>query len=310
MPKFSVERSIEISKTPEEVYESVVDFGTWTKWSPWLCMEPDATVTVTPDRSSVGSVYAWDGDVVGAGEIEHQTLDPNRHIEEEIRFSKPFASKSKVEFEFVAVPNGTRLTWRMSGSLPWFLFWMTSQMESFIGMDYERGLKMFKEWIETGDVLSTTTVHGIASVGPLQVAGVRKQCHRDEIGSAMTGAFEEATRLLAQHVSSPCGEMVSVYHCFDIKKQTFDFTSGVVLPEMLDTLPPSLSRWSLPACDALHVTHIGSYEHLGNAWSAVHAHARAKKRKPSKLGSYEVYKNNPQDTDPSELRTEIYLPLR
>ena len=41
-------------------------------------------------------------------------------------------------------------------SAAFFLFWMRRQMELFIGMDYERGLKMLKEWIETGQILSTT----------------------------------------------------------------------------------------------------------------------------------------------------------
>ena len=64
------------------------DFGTWTSWSPWLCAEPDAKVTVTQDSSSVGSIYAWEGEVVGIGEIEHRHLEPGRLIEEEIRFVK------------------------------------------------------------------------------------------------------------------------------------------------------------------------------------------------------------------------------
>ena len=35
----------------------------------------------------------------------------------------------------------------MRGALPWFLFWMRPAMETFIGMDYERGLKMLKDWL-------------------------------------------------------------------------------------------------------------------------------------------------------------------
>ena len=47
MPRFHVQRSIQINASPEEVFNTVADFGTWTKWSPWLCSEPDAKVTVT-----------------------------------------------------------------------------------------------------------------------------------------------------------------------------------------------------------------------------------------------------------------------
>ena len=37
---------------------------------------------------------------------------------------------------------------------------MKPQMETFIGMDYERGLKMLKEWIETDKIESMTRVRG------------------------------------------------------------------------------------------------------------------------------------------------------
>ena len=31
---------------------------------------------------------------------------------------------------------------------------------------------------------------------------------------------------------------------------------------------------------------------------------------PFKVGTFEIYKNNPNDTAPAELRTEIFLPLK
>ena len=189
MSRFHVCRSIHIKAAPEKVFDTISDFSTWTTWSPWLCAEPDAQVTVSEDPSSVGSLYAWTGAVVGAGEIEHRQLQPGRLIEDEIRFIKPFRSTSQVTFEMEPADEGTKLTWHMRGSLPWFLFWMRSQMEVFIGMDYERGLKMLKELTETGQILSQTTIHGVESVGPLRVAGIRKVCSVNEIGPAMEERF-------------------------------------------------------------------------------------------------------------------------
>ena len=149
MVDFQVQRSIHIDVPPRQVFERVVDFRTWTTWSPWLCAEPDARVDVTEDSSSVGSIYSWKGKVVGEGEIEQRQLQPGRLIEDEIRFAKPFRTRSQVSFGMEAAGGGTTVTWRMRGSLPWFLFWLRSQMEAVIGMDYDRGLKMLKEWIET-----------------------------------------------------------------------------------------------------------------------------------------------------------------
>ena len=192
MPRHDVRHSTELHASSERVFEAVSDFGTWTTWSPWLYTEPDAEVTVCENSSSAGSVYAWKGQIVGQGEIEHRRLDPGRLIEDEIRFIKLFKSRSNVMFELEPVGDSTRITWVMQGSLPWFLFWMPSSMEAFIGMDYQRGLRMLKEWLETGQILSETKIRGVESVGPLQMAGVRHTCALKDIGAAMQSAMTEA----------------------------------------------------------------------------------------------------------------------
>ncbi|MBI1313593.1 transcriptional regulator [bacterium] len=311
MPRYEVQRSITISATPQQVFNTAADYSTWTSWSPWLCAEPDARVTVTDDANSVGSIYAWQGDLVGEGEIEHRDLQSGRLIEDEIRFFKPFRSKSKVSFEFEPADGGTKVTWKMQGSLPWFLFFLTSMMKSFIAMDYDRGLKMLKEFIETGDVLSTTTIVGVEPVGPLQMAGVRRSCTLAEIGPAMTSAFGEAKEKFCQlGLPADGGGAISVYLDWDLKTQTFDFISGFLLPESFTGSVGGLTRWSTPQVSAFRVDHTGRYDHVGNAWSAAHQVARCRKHKIRKSGTFEIYRNDPDQTVPADLKTEVYLPLK
>ena len=67
----------------------------------------------------------------------------------------------------------------------------------------------------------------------------------------------------------------------------------------------------IKAGDVLKVTHTGSYDHLGNAFSAAMAYSRSKKIKTKKLPlAYEFYLNDPEETAPSELITEVLLPLK
>lgn len=309
MPGFQISRAIQIDASPETVFQKVIDFNAWTKWSPWLCADSQAQVQVSGDGTSVGSIYSWKGDIVGEGEIEHQKLQSPRLVEDELRFVKPFRSTSKVTFELAAVGDATRVTWNMLGSLPWFMFWMRPMMETLVGMDYDRGLKMLKEWIETGQILSKTEIHGVESVGPLRMAGVRATCPISDIGSSMKSAFAEATKTLQQHQLPTDGLPISVYHKLDFKKRTFDYTSGFVLPATAPEVA-DVSTWSLPAVKALRVEHVGDYHHLGNAWSAANQYARYKKLKQGRCGTYEIYRNDPSTTPAAELRTDIYLPLR
>ncbi len=310
MPRYHVQRSIEINLDSATVFDTIADYGTWTKLSPWLCAEPTANVTISSDGQSIGSVYAWQGEVVGHGEIEHKQLEPGRRIDDEIRFLKPFKSVSQVLFEIEPTTNGSKVTWHMIGSLPWFMFWMTSMMEAWIGMDYERGLKILKELLETGTILSETNVRGIQSVGPMRMAGVRASAHMSNVGPSMHAAVESATKLMQQNNLPTDGQMISVCHHLDMKKQILDFTSGFVIPAATGSLPSGLSEWSLPETKAFCVEHVGSYQNLGNAWSAANQHTRYKKLKQSKAGAFELYINNPENTAVEDLRTEIYLPLK
>lgn len=309
MPSYLVERSIFIDAPPEKVFEVVSDFGTWTAWSPWLIAEPDAKVTVSDDRASVGSTYAWEGEVTGAGGMTHQELTSPSRIVSEIRFLKPFKSVAEVGFDLTAEGSGTKITWSMNGSMPWFLFWMIPSLKSFIGMDYVRGLKMLKEWIETGRVLSDNNIVGPTSVGPVRMAGVRQTCEMKDIGPVMNQAIEQAKQQLEAAGLCPEGRVMAVYHGFDVKRLTFDFTAGYMIDQ--DVTPPStMSVWAMPESQAFQVTHTGRYEHMGNPWSIAHQHIRYRKLKQQKIGTFEIYHNCPDDVPEEELLTDIYLPLR
>mgnify|MGYP005673999543 FL=1 len=61
---------------------------------------------------------------------------------------------------------------------------------------------------------------------------------------------------------------------------------------------------------ALCLEHHGNYEHLGNAWSSAHQIARYRKYKQAKVGTFEIYRNDPEQTPPAEIHTDVYMPLR
>lgn len=310
MPSFHIERSIEIDAPSETVYNTIVNYETWTKWSPWLCAEPDATVTVSENPNSIGSIYSWEGKIVGAGEIEHLKLQPGRRIDDEIRFVKPFKSKSNVAFHLQPSGQGTKLSWIMDGSLPWFMFWMKSMIQTFIGMDYERGLKMIKEYVETGKVNSQTKVLGKQQIGPLHIAGLRRTCALKEIGPSMQAAIGELGPIWKKQNLPNGGDLLSVYHQFNLKTQTCDYTIGWLLPSEDITTEAPLTSWSCPLTTALSVEHLGDYHHLGNGWSAANQYLRYQKLKQSRISPFEIYTNNPHETPPEQWCTKIFLPLK
>lgn len=310
MPGYQIARTVEIAASPQRVFDFVADYATWTTWSPWLIADPAAKVTVSSPANQTGSTYAWDGSVTGQGELHHRRLVPGKLVEDELRFIKPFKSICSTSFELQPTSQGTRVTWNMQGKMPWFMFWMIPMLKTFVGMDYQRGLAMIKDQIETGSIPSRVDVLKAQPIGPLRVAGIADSAPVDQVGQRMDQTFEQARRQFAAAGLRP-GTPISVYTKFQVGKGIFEYLSGFELSAE-QSLPPGtgLKLWEMPAVQAFQVRHTGSYHHLGNGWSVANQLVRHAKLKQRRCGTFEIYRNSPGEVPDSELVTDIYLPLK
>ena len=309
MPAYHVERSITIDAPESKVRSAVEDYAEWPKWSPWLYMEPSATVNVHGTAGQIGHGYDWSGELVGAGSMETVEIEPNR-IRMDLEFLKPFKSRAKVEMEIRPVTEEqTEVTWHMFGKLPIFLFFMTGMMKAMIGMDYKRGLKMLKDYVEKGSINSSTEVVGIVDFEATDFVGVEDQCPMDQLGESMGITIPAAHCLATENGMEICGAPAAVYNHMDMKAESCKYTA--IIPVTSTKRIDGGVAGSIPTCKALKVIHKGSYEHLGNSWSTAMAHQRHDKLKPSRVQKpFEVYVNDPGENPEEELLTEIYIPIR
>lgn len=309
MPAYQIEQSTAIKADVDQVFDTVADYRTWTTWSPWLIAEPEAEVTVSTDSTSVGSTYAWRGKVTGQGELEHQQLMRPRAIEDELRFIKPFKSTAKTGFQLATKNDATQVTWTMEGKLPWFMFWMVPMVKTFVAMDFRRGLAMLKDHIELGSIPSKTTSHGIESIAPIRMAGVVGKCHFTEIGKTMEQSFTQAEAEFKRIGLPTTGPMISVYTKFKVGEGVFEYISGYIIPDDAKVDSEKLKEWSISACRAFRVNHLGAYRHLGNGWSVANQLVRHQKLKQRGCATFEIYRTAPPAPE-SQLNTDIYLPLK
>ena len=309
MPAYHIQRSVKIDAPVSKVRPAVDNFDEWPKWSPWLCMEPDAKLNVygTPGQSEHG--YSWEGDLVGAGSMRLASVK-EESLDMDLEFLKPFKSTAKVKMEIKPVSEGeTEVTWHMDGKMPFFLFFMIKSMKAMIGMDYARGLKMLKEYVETGSVQTKSEIVGIVDTPSMTIARVKAECAIDKINESMQESMPKVHKLADAknlEVAGPCG---ASYTRFDIKAQECSYEPFVQIKSGSESDDESIDE--IPAGKALKVKHTGSYRHLGNAWGTAMSYQRYKKIKLSKSTfPYELYPNSPEDTPEENLVTEIYLPLR
>jgi len=310
MPAYHVERSIIIDKPIQTVRNALQDFKQWPKWSPWLIMEPDAALTYSDRQGQVGATYGWSGVLVGAGSMELMEVHEDR-LNMQIRFVKPFKSTADVTFKLRQFDDGfTEVTWEMDGHLPFFMFWMTKKMQSYIGMDYERGLNMLKEYLETGSLASFVHIEGVFPMREQTYIGIPRTCTIKELGMVMKKDFEALYHFMEKNNLSMDRTPFSIYNTFDMIKGESNYVACIPVNENIG-IEGHWVRGKIEAREALKTMHKGRYLHLGNGWMTAMNFARLKKMKllKSPVG-YEFYPNNPYETTEEELVTEIFLPLR
>ena len=308
MATMQVNREVIVNKPAEEVYKKISDFNHWKHWSPWLIVEPDADVKINDD----GKYYEWKGKVVGSGNMTVLKEDENKSVDYDLTFLTPYKSKAKVGFRLTPVDGGTKVQWTLESKLPFFMFWMKKSMEAYIGMDYQRGLEMLKDYVEDGKVHSNLEFQGKSTFEGTKYIGIQRHTTIDKVGDQMTTDFEKLMPFVHEnHKEMINGDAFSIYHQWNIPKNKVSYTSCVPVKEIPADLSSEFVSGELPKLEVHTVKHTGPYRHVGNAWSAQEMWSRSKQFKRNKsVDPFEVYLNSPKETDEKELQSEIHFAVK
>ncbi len=142
MSTFEIRRSTTVPAAPARVQALVDDLRAWRAWSPWEDLDPGLRREYSGPAAGEGAAYAWDGNRrAGRGSMRITGSRPGRS-ELELAFEKPFRARNELVFTFEATPEGTRVTWVMTGERSGVsgVVGRVLPMDRLIGRDFERGL--------------------------------------------------------------------------------------------------------------------------------------------------------------------------
>ena len=147
---FRVERSTVIKAPPERIYPLISDLKGFNTWNPFLRKEPSAKLAYSGPSAGVGAAYTWDGDKSGAGRMEIVDARPGQKVAAKLDFMRPMEAHNRVEFDLQPQADGTRVTWAMSGPMPFVskLFTVFMDMDRMVGGDFADGLANLKALAE------------------------------------------------------------------------------------------------------------------------------------------------------------------
>ena len=126
-----------------------------------------------------------------------------------------------------------------------------------------------------------------------------------QIGPAMGEAFPKIYHAVVSSGVEPAGMPLARYYDFGETETTFECAIPVPEPFTGDgEVEPS----TVGGGEAAFALHVGPYDKLGETWSEIMAWLAEQGRLPSGP-TWEIYVDDPQETDPDKMKTELYVPL-
>lgn len=307
--KYHVEKTILINAPKKKVTPYIEDFNKWIMWSPWNIIEPECPQEITGNPGETGYTMSWDGSVIGSGKNILKEIDESGY-HYDLQFIKPFKSQAKTSVLVSEEDGNTKVTWTMDSSMPFFMFFMITMMKNWIGMDYERGLRMLKELCEQGSIKAKTTNNGIVDKKGFSYVGIQRTVDVKDLATTMSKDFETIINDVIKKRGKSAKQWISVYPKINMKTMQFTYVAAISDEQLKDVeLGPEYIKGEIADGKALEIKHHGSYEFLGNAWSMGMMYMRAKKYKDAGK-PYEQYWNSPRETKSEDLQTSIFFPVK
>jgi len=149
---YIVERSETIDAPPERIYDQIVNFHNWTRWSPWEDVDPELQRSYSGAESGAGAIYGWSGNrKAGQGRMTITDVTEPSKVQIVVDFEKPWKARNDAVFSIQPEGSRSRVTWTMTGkkTLMTKAMGIFKSMDAMVGPDFEKGLTRLKAVSET-----------------------------------------------------------------------------------------------------------------------------------------------------------------
>jgi len=143
---FTLTRSTHINAPAARIFPLIEDFREWAHWSPWEKIDPALERSYSGAPKGVGAIYGWRGAKAGQGRMEITGTTPDKQVNLNLDFIKPFKAHNTVVFTLDGRNGGTDVTWSMTGeqALMAKVISVFMSMDAIVGRSFDDGLAAMK----------------------------------------------------------------------------------------------------------------------------------------------------------------------
>lgn len=300
----------EIALTPELIFQNVSLYTDRDKWDPWLTMEPDAKVSITPNAAYVGSVYTWNGDKIGSGKMKVDSVHIPDYIGSSIWFG-PDPRPSHVQWMFEESDEGTKVTWQFTSdnSYPFGRLMMVF-MKGMLKSSFDSGLENLKSYLEenppklykTGELKIRESPGTNAMILPLKGT-------MEEISNQMEAGFPKLMNEIQAQGLSVTGPPFT--HYLDYDESTGYSHALLAFPVNKKGISSGEMKPKVYEPDeAITAMHYGKYEYLNETYDSLAAYVAVHNIDVTGE-AYEIYLKSMNDTkNPMEWQTLVAFTIK
>jgi effector-binding domain-containing protein len=302
--KVHVERSIEIKTNAAVPFELVNILKHWEAWDPWMKLDSNQVRTYEGTGKGKSSSYKWTSKSkdVGNGSVTITESVPNTLIKTELVFEGQ--GKAISSFKFEEKEGITKVIWSFDSDLDFMSRMFGLMFDTWLGKDFEEGLAKIKK-ISESTPPSTIKIE-VVDVPAKKILFIRDSCSMSEVAAYLGKAYGELMTFITKNKISCTEPPIAITNSWD--KDSWVFEAAFIISEANIKTDGRIQSGDLYSGKAVKGTYFGPYEKVEPAYNEIMKFIENHGLKISGR-SWEAYMNDPQNTPPDKLQTDIYFPV-
>jgi effector-binding domain-containing protein len=258
----------------------------------------------------VGSTYGWDGEKLGTGRMEVQSVKDNSYIASSLWFGE-VTEPSLVEWTFTPTEGGTRVLWSFTQDTKYPIGRLGMMFgKVFLKQSFELGLSNLKEYLESQprskSLLGTISVESQAPITALvAVGGGTMETIGQELGEMYGAIYTEIEKQQLQ-VAGP-----AFVHYLDYDESTgfSNYKAGFQVAGRGKSAG-KVQAVSYPEMQVVQAMHTGPYEEFSTSYDLMDVYIKENGLEVSGE-AFEFYVTGMMtEADPAKWQTLIAFPLK
>jgi effector-binding domain-containing protein len=305
--------SITINTPSKIVYEQVVNFRNWDKWSPFNEADTAMKSFYVGAPKGVGAIMRWESKEQGNGVMTILEVDKNKKIHDKIDFEGQGSSFS--DWLFVEDSNKTtKVTWNLEldnlkypvGRI------MGLIMKSMIEKSFKKGLANLKKVSEENfkmlSIFKTTDIK-VKQTEKQYAIVIKDSSACDEVDVLMGKVYGELGQYAGMNKIEISGFPFAICSIWDEKNNKYVAEIGFPIKNKTDG-KGNIKCIEIPSVIVVSAIHNGAYETSGNTHMAIDNYI--KENKLTCVGApTEIYITDPEsEPDMTKWKTEIIYPVK